>query len=108
VPFQNSKADLFLSDYVDKIMEKVMEKLEIPIPAYQPLDDIVKKTDEEIEWTIPGHSIDHVKKLYHAKLKRHNEHKKRRNSSDEDKDFKSYYIKRKLAREQQEILQHSD
>ena len=85
-------------------MEKVLELMSIPMPSYSPEKDITKKTDCEFEWTIQSSNFNDVKKQHATKLKRFNEQKKRRNSSDDDKDFKCYYIKRKLIREQKELL----
>lgn len=49
----DKKADLVISTYVDTVMEKVLKRLGVEVPAYSEDFDPTKQTDCNMEWTIP-------------------------------------------------------
>lgn len=91
--FQNKKADLLISTYVDKIMTKVMKKLGIEIPDYNREEDPTKDTASESEWTIQSENIKEIEKIYNAKTKDFS--KKRKSIPDERKSIKLIKKERK-------------
>lgn len=49
----DKKADLVISTYVDTIMEKVLKRLGVELPAYSEADDPTKQPICDLEWSIP-------------------------------------------------------
>lgn len=60
----DKKADLVISTYVDTIMEKVLKRLGVELPAYTPDDDPTKAIFCELEWTIPAELLKNINKQY--------------------------------------------
>lgn len=75
------KADLIINSYVDKIMDKVMKLLSLPIPNYvSSADPSKRKALDElslIEWTISGKQLKLVKHIYEIKCMEVKQTKKR-------------------------------
>lgn len=67
--FQDKKADLVISTYVDVIMEKVLKRLGVELPEYTHDIDPTKQTLCDLEWTIPIELINDIDKQYKCKLK---------------------------------------
>lgn len=66
---KDKKADLVISTYVDVILEKVLKRLGVELPAYDTEQDPTKQKFCELEWTISKDSIKDLEKLYNEKLK---------------------------------------
>lgn len=60
----DKKVDLVISTYVDTIMEKVLKRLGVELPAYTPEDDPTKAIFCELEWTISVELLKDIDKQY--------------------------------------------
>lgn len=68
--FQDNKADLIINYYVDDILEKVMNILNIDIPVYNELDDFTKHAENNIiDWSISRKDVLAMEKIFKAKCK---------------------------------------
>lgn len=65
----DKKADLVISTYVDTIMEKVLKRLGIELPAYAEKDDPTKQPECDLEWTIPVKLVKEVDDQHKEMLK---------------------------------------
>lgn len=62
--FQDKKADLKISTYVDVIIEKVAKRLGVEIPSYTKEMDPTKASPCSLEWTIPSEEVKLLDKQY--------------------------------------------
>ncbi|KAF9405965.1 hypothetical protein HW555_013491 [Spodoptera exigua] len=70
ITFQDNKADLIINYYVDDVLEKVMNILNIDIPTYNEDDNPIKRADTAIiDWTIDRRDVLSLEKRYKAKCK---------------------------------------
>lgn len=60
---------MVISTYVDDILEKVLKRLGVELPAYDASIDPTKEKFCELEWTIPAETVKAVEKLYNEKVK---------------------------------------
>ncbi|KFB40804.1 AGAP001458-PA-like protein [Anopheles sinensis] len=66
---QDKKADMIISSYVDLVMEKVVKRLGVEIPAYQAADDPTKSIPYSVRWNIPDSVVKTMDKLYDKMVK---------------------------------------
>lgn len=67
---QDNKADLIINYYVDDILEKVMNILEIEIPTYNEADNPMLLAETSIiDWTIQRKDVLALEKIFKAKCK---------------------------------------
>lgn len=66
---QDKKADMKISSYVDLVMEKVVKRLGVEIPAYQAADDPTKSIPYSVRWNIPDSVVKTMDKLYDKMVK---------------------------------------
>lgn len=74
-----------ISSYVDDILENLLKRLGVEMPAYASENDPTKQQFCELEWTIPSDSIKSLEKVYNDKVKAA---KKRKSASTEESDEK--------------------
>lgn len=85
--FQDKKADLVVSTYVDTVLEKVCKSLGVEILEYTEEDDPTKQGLFDQEWTIQTEWVKDVEKQYTAKLKAYRElTRKRKSGADKNED----------------------
>lgn len=65
----DKKADLVISTYVDTVMEKVLKRLGVEVPAYSEKDDPTKRTNCDLEWTIPPSWVKQIDEQHKQMLK---------------------------------------
>ncbi|XP_050669924.1 NAD-dependent protein deacetylase Sirt6 isoform X1 [Leptidea sinapis] len=66
----DNKADLVINYYVDEVLEKVMNILELDIPGYSEADNYIKQAENKlIDWTISKKDVLSMEKVYKAKCK---------------------------------------
>lgn len=83
--FQDKKADLVISTYVDDVLEKVLKRMGIELPEYNVENDPTKQKFCELEWTIPSEMIKAMEKVYNDKVKAA---RKRKSAAAEEADEK--------------------
>nr|XP_021201116.2 NAD-dependent protein deacetylase Sirt6 [Helicoverpa armigera] len=66
----DNKADLIINYYVDEVLEKVMNILNIDIPTYSEDDNPIKRAASTIiDWTIDRRDVLKLEKIFKAKCK---------------------------------------
>ncbi|XP_068622552.1 NAD-dependent protein deacetylase Sirt6 [Battus philenor] len=66
----DNKADLVINYYVDDILEKVMEILQLEIPLHKDDEDLIKLAETTVvEWTINKKDVMSLEKVFKAKCK---------------------------------------
>lgn len=65
----DKKADLVISTYVDTVMEKVLKRLGVELPAYSEENDPTKQLPCELEWTIPPRLVKQIDDQHKQMLK---------------------------------------
>ncbi|XP_063829939.1 NAD-dependent protein deacetylase Sirt6 [Ostrinia nubilalis] len=66
----DNKADLVINYYVDDVLEKVMNILNLDIPTYNEEEDLSKMAESSIiDWTIERKDVLALEKIYKAKCK---------------------------------------
>lgn len=65
----DKKSDLVISTYVDTIMEKVLKRLGVELPAYSQDNDPTKQTVCDMEWTIPAKLVKEIDDQHMQMLK---------------------------------------
>lgn len=56
----DKKADLKISTYVDVIMEKVLKRLGVELPAYSAAMDPTKQNDCSVDWNIYAEQLKEI------------------------------------------------
>lgn len=75
--FKDKKADLIINSYVDGVMQKVMKKLDLEIPAYTADIDPTKNQlpDSIIEWNIYKEDVKVMKEKYENLMRNYKKRK---------------------------------
>uniref|UniRef100_A0A182JG02 protein acetyllysine N-acetyltransferase n=1 Tax=Anopheles atroparvus TaxID=41427 RepID=A0A182JG02_ANOAO len=103
----DKKADMKISAYVDVVLEKVVKRLGIEIPEYDPADDPTKRASYTVEWGIVDRAVKKMDKLYDKMVKEKGKLKKRTPVSIDDKD-KEEVKKNTKKRKQEEAVEEDN
>lgn len=67
---QDNKSDLVINYYVDDVLERVMNILQIEIPTYNEADNpMILAESSIVDWTIPRSGVLSVEKIFKKKCK---------------------------------------